>query len=359
MAANLELTAKEDISEKLFKLEQQNQRLIQQNRELANASKKAHDESLASAQGQISSITSMVTGYLTLEGAIHAVTGALEHKEEVERRAKEVTIGSADAQRTMFRNLGNIARTDQDAFIRSLENLNKQYTPQGGMRALYGEAAAVLPATAGDRDLTAKILEATSRYAPDSSEARQMTGMAIAGLGKATGSKRPMENLGFLINLSSKTAITDLDKLATGVIGAKEFGGSAQEAGAVLAAISQGSGDKSPRSITAGIAFAEQLEKFLPREDRYEWTTDSHGHRRKRRAARATGLETELERIEYLQEHPLDREQFLSGLSVPAKQQAAVIQLLSGKDTITGKYMEDALKTMDQPLASHVERCGG
>ena len=62
MAANLELTAKEDISAKLFKLEQQNQRLIDQNKQFAGQLKQSHGDAMAWAQGQVMSITSMVAG---------------------------------------------------------------------------------------------------------------------------------------------------------------------------------------------------------------------------------------------------------------------------------------------------------
>jgi hypothetical protein len=61
MAATLELTAKEDVTEKLFKLEQQNLRLIEQNKRLAAESRRAHKEAKDGIAGVNNFLQAQVT----------------------------------------------------------------------------------------------------------------------------------------------------------------------------------------------------------------------------------------------------------------------------------------------------------
>ncbi|HEY4760949.1 MAG TPA: hypothetical protein VIH42_10255 [Thermoguttaceae bacterium] len=94
MPAILELTAKEDISEKLFKLEQQNQRLIQQNRELTRVSRDGFTNVRSSIEGGITSIGRMtlsLTGVAGIVGSIKIATSEwLSHLKEVGQEQEKI-----------------------------------------------------------------------------------------------------------------------------------------------------------------------------------------------------------------------------------------------------------------------------
>lgn len=100
MSAALELTAKEDVTEKLFKLEQQNLRLIEQNKRLAQESRRAHKESkdgIAQVNGflqaQVGDLKNVALGLVGGGGVVGAVTAAInaysQWQEELKGLGKE------------------------------------------------------------------------------------------------------------------------------------------------------------------------------------------------------------------------------------------------------------------------------
>ena len=207
-------------------------------------------------------------GNLSIEKAIGAVTVALERKQEVERRANELTITAADAERTMLRNLGNVTKTEQSDFIKSIEKLNAQYSPAGGLESLHKEAASALSASGGNRQQSLAIMEAGIRFAPDSGEIREEMSSALANLSKASRDKDPMKNLGLLYSLGTESPVRDWAKisrnLTPALIGVTQRGGTVQEAAALVAAIGQGSGDvMGEQTRSATISFCGAVGRFF------------------------------------------------------------------------------------------------
>ena len=114
MAPNLELTAKENISEKLYKLEQQNQRLIEQNRQLAKVTHEGMGQANASIDGLstslengAASVARMATSFIGLGGVIETVKAATE---DWARNLEKV----AEAQQRTFAGLAALAGRSGD-----------------------------------------------------------------------------------------------------------------------------------------------------------------------------------------------------------------------------------------------------
>lgn len=119
MAATLQLTAKEDVTKTLFKLEQQNLRLIAQNKQLARVSghatrqaKGGFDGVSRSIRGAIPSVGQLVTSLTGVGGVLGAVTtvkaayaewyGALDQLGTAHKKfARELTVDIATAGDTM------------------------------------------------------------------------------------------------------------------------------------------------------------------------------------------------------------------------------------------------------------------
>lgn len=368
MAATLELKAKDDATEVVWKLEQANLRLTEQVKQLAAASGRATKEAksgfekvTSSMDGGINALTRMAAGYLTVQTAISGVTAAMQDLEEQRRRSREGTTDQADAQRNMLRNLGNVSDAEQLQFMSKLQDMALRRSPSGGVKTVYNMTATGLSASGADREKTLAAVDMALQFAPDNPEAATSITGALLHMSKATGRSDMLENLGFLKLAGEQAAITDWDKIAQNmspaIIGATSFGATPQEALALVASITQGSADKmGAESGTAAISLAQQLEKFLPTEDVYGQVAVP-GRKGKRRGlvTKGTGLETLGERIQYLQENPLEREKFLENLTLEKKSLGPVMQILEGPQTMGGKAYADAFAAANMPFEKMAE----
>ena len=157
MAANLELTAREDISEKLFKLEQQNQRLIEQNKQLAKVTKQGHDDVSASIENGIGKIKSMGMEFFGVSGAIATIKSETD---DWINHLKEV----ADVQERIRDSLSDLYGTTKllavapqvESFLANVPGLNREQAtrlfsgvakadPQAGLNKLKAITTAAAP----------------------------------------------------------------------------------------------------------------------------------------------------------------------------------------------------------------------
>jgi len=170
MAATLELTSKEDVTEKLFKLEQQNLRLIEQNKRLAQESKRAHKESadgIAQVNGylnaQVSSLKNVALGFVGGGGIVGAVQTAIAAYTDWENRIKELGERSREVS---HRIVEDIVRTQNAADAVKISAMLK--TVPGATRAqaemIYRGASGVLPFARPDE--LAPILGAGNEMLP-------------------------------------------------------------------------------------------------------------------------------------------------------------------------------------------------
>ena len=101
----------------------------------------------------------------------------------------------------------------------------------------------------------------------------------------------------------------------------------------MIAAITQASADvEGRRSAGAAIGLVEQLERYLPEKDKFDYTDPKHtGMMKKVLMAKGTGLTNWMSRIEYLRKNPAEMERVLGDLTAEKKQKAAIRQIITGK----------------------------
>jgi hypothetical protein len=351
-----------DFDRKMDKLVDQNNRLLQQQKllrkESRDAAKDAKDHHGGAARfvgDQMRAVARLGASYLSLSTAIGEVTKAYERKMALEKEMKDLTVGLSDASENMINNMGNVTKAEVEDFQSRLEALNAKYHPKGGMKALTAEASSALSASQSNRPATLAAMEAAMRFAPASPETREQVAGGILDLRKATGNADPMANLGLLKAIGEQSRVTDWAKIAKhlsgGVIGVKEYGGTAQEAGALIAAITQASADPEGRkSATAAIGMVEQLDKFLPEKDRFRHRLDPKTmEMTKVIEAKGTGMKTWQQRIAYLRQNPQEMERVLDDLSIEKKQKAAIRQIITGQGA-GAEAFRSASAAMDRPL---------
>ncbi|HUX17136.1 MAG TPA: hypothetical protein VMW52_11735, partial [Phycisphaerae bacterium] len=273
----------------------------------------------------------------------------------LEKQMKDVTVSVSDASENMINNMGRVTKAQVQDFQARLAALNQQYTPKGGMVALTAEAASALSASQSNRPATLAAMEAAIRFAPASAETREQVAGGILDLRKATGVENPMANLGLLKAIGEQSRVTEWAKIAKnltgGVLGVKEYGGTAQQAGALIAAITQASADvEGRRSATAAINLVEQLARYLPEKDVMDYALDPATMQYKKVVkAKGTGLKDWQQRIAYLRRNPEEMERVLGSLSSQAKQKAAVRQIVMGRGAGAEAFVA-ASAAMDRPL---------
>jgi len=155
-------------------------------------------------------------------------------------------------------------------------------------------------------------------------------------LSKATKTSDAKANLGFLLGLGQQAAVTSMEKISTnltpGVIGVTGYGGTAQEAGAIVAGLTQGMADPEGRkAATASINLAKQLDAYFQENNLVTEQTDST-----------------IEQIRYMQQDATARAKFLGKASFETKAQVPVEQLLgvAERGDATRRFVDLALPKM-------------
>jgi len=274
------------------------------------AGKSAFGQQMKSAIG---SLTTMLMGGAGLAGAINLVKQEYENMIEVQGRAKEASVTVAQAEIAALRNLGATTAGQREVFVKEVSDISA--TTGVSQKALYGMASTALSAR-GELSQKAAMgaVREAAMIAPESpEEATQIAGAAL-DLAKITKTDRAQANIGLLMAIGQTARVTDIGELARNVApaitGITARGGTAQEAGAIWSALTQGMADPTGRlSGTAAISLAEQLATF-------EGTA---------------GRSTTLARIQALQRDAGLRQEFFEGASFEKKAQASIEQMLAGK----------------------------
>jgi len=343
----------------LHKLERQNTKLIEQNRRLAGESRRASaaagkqaDSAGRAADRAVGSIARMAAGYLSMQAAINLVVQSLKDKEVQEAKSRDATLSVADAQIKALRNLGPVAASVQKDFTDQIAKMAAETPVAGGEATLYSAASTGLSASGGNVKATMDAIRAAVAIAPESAQEIEAISGALLHLGKATGTFDAEKNLGFLLGVGQQAAVTSTEKiaanLAPGIIGATGYGGTAQESGAIIAALTQGMADPEGRKAsTAAVNMAKQLEAFLPEKTTYKTEEDKRtGKITKVADVEGTGLRTTAERIRYMQENAEARQRFLAQATFETKAQIPIEQLLGATERgdATRKSFEEALQ---------------
>lgn len=310
-------------------------------------------QTTAFGPGMVGNLAKVALGYVGISQAISLVTRAIADKQEMENRSRDVTITVADAQIKALRNLGVVSDEEREDFVTRMRTLNAETQPAGGLPTIFAAASSGLSSSFGNVDATEAAIRASARIAPESAEEIEGITKALLHLGKATGTMDAEKNLGFMLGVSGQAAVTSpklvAQNLVPAIIGVTGKGGTAQEAGAIVAAMTQGLADAvGAMSGTAAISIASQLKAFLPEEDLFKFSADGQ----RELDVAATGLASTLERIRFLQETPLAREEFLSKASFEQKAGTPIEQMLTGGEAPTALALESALKNIPKAADS-------
>jgi hypothetical protein len=283
------------------------------------------------------SLAGVAAGYLSIQTAIRGVVAALRDQEELRKRSRERTESISEAQAAALRNLGAVPEAQRAEFISRMEQLAQQTRVTGGVKTIYQAASMGLSASGGDVEATTRAIRTAAQIAPESAEELQAIAEALLHLGKATGTSNARENLGFLLGLGQQAAVTSMEKisrnLTPGVIGVRGYGGTAQEAGAILAALTQSMADPEGRkAATAAVNLAKQLDEYFRQHEMVTQATDST-----------------IEQIRFLQQHEAARLAFLEKATFETKAQVPVEQMLG-----VAERGEEARRRLEQALPKMV-----
>jgi hypothetical protein len=350
-------------------------------KEYGRAAKMAHERAEdASRRAQtgtsmwLSRVTSVATGYLSVQTAIQSTMRAMEDLDEQRRRSKELSKDLGTIQRETLLMLGTVPQQERVAFVKRMEILAGELKPVGGLRTIYATMAGALSASQGDVERSVRATRQAGRVAPHSAEAMKLVAEALLDLGKATKSSDARANLGFLLGAAQQARMTSMRDIAThmapGIIGVQARGGTAQQAGAIVSAITQAMPDPHGRmASTAAISLVQQLDKYFATK-RSEIAAvakreaqgvgaltrvEREAAERVRKAEEAGGYlrveapkMTPLEMIRFMRERPEARAEFATTLTTEKKAAAAVEQLLgvAGRGEAAYEFLKEALPKM-------------
>jgi hypothetical protein len=288
----------DDVLRDNAKLEKDNTKLIEQYRMMARDSAKAKKQSRSGLRQMAQAAAAAVTGYVSVQAAIQAVTKSIKDKMEMEKRAAGHAISLSGAQQEAIINLGDVTDKVMNKFFSDVDKVaaNKKIPQNIAIQA----ASAGLSASRGDRAGTLAALRIAGVVSSNNPEGIAGMTEALLDTRKITGDLRAATNFGFMMAMQSQARGTSLTQIADfGVPRAgavHSFGGSAGEAGALITGLSQAMMDKSMRrSGTTAIALASQLADFLPEKDRLGFKNGRPFVERP-----ATGLTSTRERLEFL-----------------------------------------------------------
>ena len=281
-------------------------------------------------------LVGLVAGYASVQTAVRAVTAVIKDQEQLQERSRQKTETIAEAQIGSLRNLGPVSQEARADFVKRMENLATEVAPAGGLKTIYQAASMGLSASGGDVVATEEAIRTAAKIAPELPQELMAISEALLHLSKATKTSDAKANLGFLLGLGQQAAVTSMEKISSnltpGVIGVTGYGGTAQEAGAIVAGLTQGMADPEGRkAATASINLAKQLDAYFQENNLVTEQTDST-----------------IEQIRYMQQDATARAKFLSKASFETKAQVPVEQLLgvAERGDATRRFVDLALPKM-------------
>lgn len=323
--------ALEAMTRKMQALREEARRLKDESKRSSESAKEGGDIASNALMGMTKKIGPAIAGYVSLQAAARLYAKEIENINERQDKAADAQTKAADAQIKLLRNLGRVSEEEQKKFISGLKTVAKE-TGQSEA-TIYSAASSAVSAQGGfSRDAVIQSTKQAARFVREDAGEMSTAAGGLLDIGKLTKSENAKQNLGFMIAMGEKSRVESPELMAKnlvpGMIGAAGYGGTPQEAAALVDALSVASADKvGAQSKTGAIALAQQLDEFLPEHTRYRW--DERG--RKHPTAKGTGLTTTADRIAKIQSDPKLLERFLgSGATFEKDMLEPVKQLLTG-----------------------------
>lgn len=313
----------------------------------------------------VGSLGRMAAGYASIQGAVNLANKEIQQHIKLQLEASNAQQGMAKPRADLLQNLGNISPAELKKVQAGIDKLAVQgLGSRETLTSAYGALVSASPNLTNEKRL--ETMQVATQFSPQP-ENVEATAAGLADMSKVTGSDNPMENLGVLQSAQSKSRIIRAPALLKNVIPAainiRQFGDSPEEALALPLALGNAVNDASgEQTRTASQQGAGQLHEFfsdeairgralkgLQREaslgdfDKQDNALrESFGEFMRSHGSKATAYKDQFEafkkdqalqdeyfanylkqhgaaadntrqRIEYLQQHPEDREAFLKG----------------------------------------------
>jgi len=263
--------------------------------------------------GQVKAIVAMGAGLLTVDTLMSSILGKVKEKETLEAKAAGRALAQVNPQRAYLDALGATSPVAQEASIKRLQD--QAARTKIPINAAYTEAALGLRLTNRDEDRTLKLMELAAQMEPGSAEDREAmleSGIAIMKFKGVKDEKEAMA-LADLIGdsmgvVEPKRMVKQLSQAMANIKGA-----TAVEAGGLMVALSQASGDKTGKGLAeAGEKIGTALEELLPAQTRRDPKTG--------KVQRGIGVEGYGAQMEWLRNAPpAQRERFFAEAGIEGK----------------------------------------
>lgn len=252
-------------------------RTIDKLNKLEKASKgatKATEDGLASGAAQALKFAGAITGIGGAIGGMLAIVNQIKREyDNMVSRQKEAAgtqVGFETQLAEAVRNAAGLL-TGEEVKKETLRIAEKTAAdPAAVASALSSTLSAVGPTNKAEAQQAFAATEAAMKFAPEMSgpDIAALAGTAV-DIAKRTGAT-PEQAIGFMQNIGGVARVPSLQNLsgnvAPAVMSVKQFGGSMEDAGGLVSALTQGMADTEGRiSGTAAIGLAEQLRERLPK----------------------------------------------------------------------------------------------
>lgn len=198
--------------------------------------------------------------------AVQVVTNELRAQQELVDSAARSKATVSQSRNILIRNLPGSSQKEINSVLGQNANLAKRL---GISESIVNVARAdALSATGGDIQASLSAVGIASQFLKDQPAAIAGFTGSLTDVAKVTGTNDALTNLGYISTLGGLSRVVDpraqSDNLVPAVIGQLSFGSTAQEAGALVAALTSAGADRQGASTgTASIALAEQLRGFF------------------------------------------------------------------------------------------------
>lgn len=298
-------------------------KLRQQIKDMSEEGKRNNQDQNNGLSQITGAIAKQAAGIASISAAWQAAKQAYQEYTEFQSRAGQVQSQAASGQLQFLQNTITLSHADRAKLEERVKSIAKDSPVVGGIDAVY-RAAGSAQSAAGTLsvDAVAKSVELASKVAfSDPMQFQQVAG-GINTAQRVLGKEDPEQALGFLLSLQGKARVTDVgatsENLLPAVRSILAFGGSTQEAGAVVTTL--GGRVEDPTGSLTGtnaIKLATQLAESLPQ------------------------LGSTAERIRFLQGNAGARDEFLSGLQVREQHRQPIRELLTPGTQVARQFEQD------------------
>lgn len=357
MAVALNWTS--DMSKVAKDLDMAQRKVVTLEEKLKNVTKESKNNEnsfKATFEGGLGQLKGMVSGYLSLSGAVSLVNAGLAEQKRISQEIHRVQMTAADAQAEVVKNLGNVSTEQASKFLKEVEGI-AQKSGAPSVAPVYMAAAATISAVAGNEGLTKNILaESVPLFKNKLDELPQFAGAVgdLATIAGASSREQIRGIIGLVLTTQTQARITSLDAFknaapalaATAAVDTgKDRIRALKEGGALFAAI--GGAIKDPEGAltkTATSEVATALNDLLPEKDVF--SADGELKRK------GTGLKTLGERLAVVQgDINLQRRFWETGEGMQAASfrgpiQPVIRQLIGDKDSEAANRFRGAMTSI-------------